>query len=210
MKKWFILVFYIVIFIFGFNHREMIVSWINETNTDAGYFLTMLLLSAFIATIPIFPFTLFGGIIGVKYGIFFGLLINWFGMLSAAIIYYIFSRYLLADYFRKRINRFNKIEKLQSFMNNHLFLAILLLRLLPIIPPFVIHIYSGVSQIPYYTYLFATALGLIPPMFMLAYGGLHILTNFSQVLVLLTLYALTVLMIFFFYKVRTKKQGTVY
>lgn len=206
MKKWLIAVFYLFLFIWGFTEREKIILWVNESHTGVMHLFIILLLSILIATIPIIPFILFGGLVGAKYGIILGLVINWLGMFMAAIIYYVLARYLLAGYFHNQMQKYNKINRLQSFMNNHLFLSIVLLRLIPIIPPFIIHIYSGVKPIPYYIYVQATALGLIPPMFLLAYGGRQLLTDLPQLLIVLTLYGITVLSVYLLYRVRMKNR----
>lgn len=206
MKKWWIFAFYLLLLIGGVTEREKIILWLNESNTGIVYILIMSLLSALVATVPIIPFTLFATIIGVKYGFILGLLINWVGMFIAATIYYLIARYFLAGYFYKQIRKYKKLDKLHSFIDNHLFLSIVILRLIPVIPPFIIHIYSGLKPIPYSTYVLATAIGIIPPMFMQAYGGTQLLTNLPHFFLVLTLYALTVLIIYLLYRVRTKNR----
>lgn len=206
MKKWMIVVFYLFLFIWGITKKEQIILWVNETNTGFSYLCLMLLFSALIATVPIIPFTIFGGMIGVKYGIFLGLMINWFGMFLAATIYYIFARYFLFGYFQSKIQKYKKLHKVHVFIDNHVFLSIVLLRLIPVIPPFIIHIYSGLKPIPLNTYALATALGLIPPMFILAYGGTQLFKNLLQFFIILSLYVLTVLMTYLLYRIRIKSS----
>lgn len=202
MKKWMIPIIYAVFLIWGLLNRDIIIFWFKTS--DPSYFFMDILLSAFIATFPFIPFTLFGGLVGLKYGLFIGLLLNWFGMFTAALLYYILSRYFLIDYFNRKIKHDKRLGKLQIYINQNAFLAILILRLIPIIPPFVVHIYSGVSRIGYCTYMAATALGLIPPMFILAYSGNQLLTNLPHFVVALFLYGLLVISILFAYKVGNK------
>ncbi|MCP3739616.1 TVP38/TMEM64 family protein [Rossellomorea sp. BNER] len=198
MKKWFLIFFYLLLTIVGFHNKDLLIHWINDSSTS--YLPLMLVLSIFFATIPIIPFTLFAGIMGTKYGILLGFIINWFGGVSAAIIYYLLARYLFADHFKKYTLRFKRINRFNVLMKNHAFLAVLIGRLLSIIPPTAINIYSAMNTIPFLKYLLATSIGQIPLMFMLAFGGNQIVSNPRTFITGVCLYGLFLTVIFFIYR----------
>jgi uncharacterized membrane protein YdjX (TVP38/TMEM64 family) len=204
MKKWFILIFYVILFLWGITNRDLFLTWIQENNHS--YLFVFLFLSTLFATIPIIPFTLFGGLVGVKYGVTVGLMINWFGAFSASLLYYFFARFLLSENTSEKFTKYKKLEKFHSLIEGDTFMAILLFRLIPIIPPFIVHIYSGVSRIRLQTYLVATGIGLVPSMFILAFGGDQLFTNFPQFLLGLSLYLIFVLGIYLAYRLWIKSK----
>ncbi|MBM7587139.1 putative membrane protein YdjX (TVP38/TMEM64 family) [Bacillus pakistanensis] len=204
MKKSFLIFFYILLMIIGFYNKDLLIHWINDNN--ASYLPLMLALSILFATIPIIPFTLFAGIMGTKYGIILGFVINWFGGVSAAIFYYLLARYLFADYFKKHTPRFKKINKFNESMKDHAFLAVLIGRLISIIPPTAIHIYSAMNHIPFLKYLLATSVGQIPIMFMLAFGGNQIFAHPLIFIAGIGLYSLFLLGVFFIYRYYFKNK----
>lgn len=206
MKKWLVFIIYLLIFLWGMANRDIIFSWLQDGSRS--YIILFLVLSALFATIPIVPFTLFGGLVGLKYGVTIGLVINWFGAFTAAVIYYLCARYLFGESASKKFSNYKRIKKFHSLIEKYTFISILLFRLVPIIPPFVVHIYSGIRKISVSTYLVATGVGLIPSMFILALGGDQLFKDFSLFLMTLFLYVLFVFTIYIAYRfwIRSKVE----
>lgn len=205
MRKWWILIGYIIILIIGLLNKDFILSWIQKS--EPANLPIMFFLSAFIASIPIIPFTLFAGLMGAKYGVMVGSLINWFGGVSAGVIYFILSRYFLRDFFSNYLKRLNGIQRFQTMLEKNAFMAILIGRMIAIPPP-VINIYSGVSNIPFGTYLMATAIGKLPPMIIIAYSGDQIfssLLNFSLGIIFYLIFLLFILLIYRVWFIRRSK-----
>lgn len=150
MKKWLILVIYLIVITIRFFNREFFMNWIE--NSYPSYLPLMFLLSTFFATVPVVPFALFAGIVGAKYGVLIGLLINWLGGLSVYVIYFLLARYMFADFLKKYIKQYKGINKFNSMIEKNAFFSIFFTRLVPIIPPPVINIYSGFAKISFLTY----------------------------------------------------------
>ncbi|MDZ5473773.1 VTT domain-containing protein [Bacillus sp. 31A1R] len=175
MKTWFVLFFYFVLLMVGFYYRDPLLVWIQTS--DNTQLPLMFFLSVLFSTLPIVPFTLFGGLMGVKYGLALGVTINWFGNVTAAAIYYVMARYAFSNYFEKKMNKFKKMGEFNEFLRERAFIAIIVGRLIPVIPPLVVNVYSALNSIPFFTFILATFIGSIPPMFMLAFGGNQLLEN---------------------------------
>ncbi len=88
-----------------------------------------------------------------------------FGAASAFLLSrYIFGSWIQTKY-EGKLKRFNSAMK--KYGNNYL----LALRLLPLIPFFLINILAGISRIPLRTFLWTTSLGIIPGSFVYIYSG---------------------------------------
>lgn len=176
MKKWLILFVIYVIVIYGaYQHRESILSWIDQSEMSQLYI--MFPLSALISIFPVIPFFIFAGVMGAKYGLLWGALINWFGSVFAAMAFFTLARYSFGEYSRKSIRRFKKLDQFTKMVEKNTFVAVLFARTLNIIPPPVINIYSGISKMPVSSYFTATAIGQIPGMLVYAFLGVHIFTS---------------------------------
>ncbi|CAM3822903.1 TVP38/TMEM64 family protein [Cytobacillus oceanisediminis] len=198
MRKWWIVIAYINILIIGLTKKDYILNWLQ--NSDSSWLPVMFFFSVLIASIPFLPFTLFAGLMGVKFGAIIGLLINWFGILSASLIYFFLSRYYFRDYFTAFLIRYKGIKKFQSLFEKNAFIAILFGRMIAIIPPQVINIYCGASEIRFRYFFMATAIGMLPPMFLLAYSGEQIFSSGHNLLLGVISYLFFLVCLILFYK----------
>jgi uncharacterized membrane protein YdjX (TVP38/TMEM64 family) len=199
MRKWWILIGYMFLLIIVLIYKDFLLSWIEKG--DHANLPIMFLLSTLIASIPIIPFTLFAGLMGAKYGVMMGLVINWFGGVSAAVIYFLLARYFFGDFFKNYIKRYKGVQKFQILIEKNTFISILIGRMVPIIPPPVMNIYSGICKISFWTYFFATALGKVPPMFFIAYSGDQIFSSPHHLFIGIMVYLVFLLSILIIYKV---------
>ncbi|MEH7389501.1 TVP38/TMEM64 family protein [Bacillus sp. JJ1474] len=198
MKKWWVLSFYLVILIIGLFNKDLIFAWIQKS--DPSDLPLMFFLSVLTAAIPFIPFTLFAGLMGAKYGVLIGTLINWTGGFLAAILYFFLARIFFRNHFSHYLKRINRIQRFQHMLEKNAFIAILLVRLSAILPPPVVNIYTGVSNISFGTYFTATAFGLMPPMFMVAFSGKQIFSSILFLSIGLCIYVLFLLCIFLVYR----------
>jgi uncharacterized membrane protein YdjX (TVP38/TMEM64 family) len=205
MRKWVILLCYAVILIFGLINKDLIISWIQ--NGETGNLPIMFILSLLLATIPIIPFTLFSGLMGAKYGVMLGSVINWFGGVSAAVIYFILSRYFLRNYFWHYMKNVKGIEKFQKTIEKNSFITILYSRMIPIIPPLVVNIYSGISNISLGIFLAATSIGKIPPVFMVAFIGEQMFSSIYNLSIGIFIYVIFLFSVHRIYKVWLNRKS---
>lgn len=143
-----------------------------KTFVTENYIISIILF--FISTIilvntPI-PFAAIIKIIGgFLFGITFGFIINIISTLIGAILGFLVSRYLLKDYFEKKY--YKRLKSIEDEIETNGFTLFLSLRIILIIPFFLINIIGGISRISLKRYSFATFIGLIPSSFIYAYSG---------------------------------------
>lgn len=199
MKKWWVVIAYIIILVIGLINKDSIFNWIQRS--EPNDLPTMFFLSILFSVIPLIPFTLFAGIMGAKYGMLIGSLINWFGGVSAAIIYFLFSRIYFSNFFMNYTKRFRGVQRFQMMLEKNSFIAILFVRMVPIIPPFIVNSYSGVINISFRTFITATVIGQVPPMFIIAYCGDQIFSSILHLSIGIFVYLLFLLFILLIYKI---------
>lgn len=196
-KGLFFVIIYGVILLTVFSYRDFLLNWLN--NSDYSQIPFMFFLSVLLSVVPIFPFSVFAGMMGAKYGIWFGSMINWFGSVGAAILFFVLARYFFINEFKQYVSRFKSTKTMNGILNRNTFSTVLLARIIYIIPPPVINIYSGLSTMSFKTYFFATAIGQVPAMIVYAYLGNQLFTSvqtFIQVLALYIGFILIVLLIY--------------
>jgi uncharacterized membrane protein YdjX (TVP38/TMEM64 family) len=115
--------------------------------------------------------------------------------LGATISFFVF-RYLLRDYVQKkygeRLKRFNKEFRTRGAS------YLLFLQLLPITPFGVIAVISGLSTLPWWTFVWTTAVGIAPGSFIYAFAGRQLMTieKMSDILSWPVIVALSLLALF--------------
>ncbi|KON88519.1 hypothetical protein AF332_17995 [Sporosarcina globispora] len=198
MRRWWIVIAYVILMIIGITYKDYLLEWLRTS--DTSWLPAMFLFSVLISSIPFLPFTLFAGLMGVKFGALVGLLINWFGILFTSLIYFFLSRYYFRDYFTSYLGKYKGINKFQDQFEKNALMAILFGRMMVIIPHQVFNIYCGIADIPFRHFFIATAIGVLPPMFMLAYSGEQLFLSIHKLLLGLICYLLFLLCFFLCYK----------
>lgn len=150
-----------------FENRDNLI----ETVQDHLFLSALVFIGVYIAAVSLsIPGATLLTILG---GFFFGPIIGTLfvnlGATIGAFIIFLAARYFLGDAIQKKykdkLARFNK--EIEENGRNYM----LTLRLIPIFPFFLINLLSGFTTIPAVTFLWTTALGIIPGSFVYAYIG---------------------------------------
>jgi len=199
MKKGLIgLTLYGVILIIAYINKEAIIGWLQ--NSDLSQLPIMYFLAILFGVIPIIPFSVFAGLMGAKYGVWIGASINWIGTIGAAAIFFLLARSFFVKQFQTYVTKYKGIKKFDSIISENAFLAVLFCRVIPIVPPPVVNIYSGISSMPFKVYFAATALGKIPGMFVYAYLGNHLFDSTKALIIGISVYIGFMLLIIIVYR----------
>jgi len=116
--------------------------------------------------LPSFVLLLAGGFL---FGPFWGAIVGLVGEMISASLSFGLARYFGHHFVETHENAF--FQKLDLALSKRGFFTILILRVIPIVPFDPVNIGAGLSRISFLDYFWATAIGLIPPLFLYALLG---------------------------------------
>jgi uncharacterized membrane protein YdjX (TVP38/TMEM64 family) len=139
---------------------------------DANYLLAMLI---FVLTYTIsVAFSIPGATIltltgGLLFGTIFGALFVNVGATAGSIGVFLFARYLLGaklqEKYSEKLAKFNKEIEVNGYS------YLLTLRFIPLFPFWMVNLFAGLTKIPLRTYVWTTALGILPGSLVYTYTG---------------------------------------
>lgn len=106
---------------------------------------------------------------GYFFGLYLGIFYNITATILACIVGFAISRFFFKDAFEARY--YQKLESIENDIERNGFYYFLLLRLVMVMPYFVINVLAGISRISFKDYLFSSCLGVIPASVIYANGG---------------------------------------
>ena len=123
-------------------------------------FLCILLDAAF--TVFSLPTTLVGILIALLFGVGWGLVICLAGLGLGMAAAFLTSRYLLHDWIERRLGDTRLYRRIEDHMRRDGWRLVLFSRLLPINPFSILNYAYGLTRIPFWIYLLASLVGVIP------------------------------------------------
>lgn len=199
MKKWILLSLNICLISFLIVKHDLLYMWL--ASLDGMYFPVTFIIVTILAMFPIIPFGVVSGIIGAKYGLLCGGIINLTASTLAAIILYISATNVLHLWGTKLVSKFRFLENLQLMISKNVFWTVLLVRIIPIFPAFIFNIYAGIFRLRLSTFMVATLLGKLPTIFVFTYVGNEIMFNTKNVVIVLLIYGIFLFLIFLIYRI---------
>lgn len=129
--------------------------------------------------LPVIPFLVLVAANVLVFGLVGGFLINWISAVTASILMFYLARTTGRDWAQQKVDHYPKLMKINDFLKQNGFTSILTLRIFPVIPPVALNLASGLSQVEAQAYIFATALGKMPAIFLQSMIG-NDLVHFSE------------------------------
>ncbi|MCY7858960.1 TVP38/TMEM64 family protein [Bacillus sonorensis] len=174
IKKGLSFVAVIVMIMAGFSQKE---AWL-ELIKLGGMLSVMLsiLLVAACVFFPVVPFAIIAGLNGAVFGIASGVLITLSGSMLGTMLLFFLARYGFRDWARKKTSKYPKISEYEAYFHQNAFTAVLLGRLIPVIPSVVMNTVCGLSTIKWAVFFTASTLGKIPNVLVISIAG----ANFSE------------------------------
>jgi len=160
------------------NHRDYLLRMVNT-----HYFATIS-----IFCITYITFTAFAlpeaGLFSILGGFLFGSLLGSTIVIVCAtiggILTFLATRYFLGDFIQKKYSV--RLHAFNSMINKHGTLYILFIRLITIVPFFIVNLLAGITKLPLSTFIWTTALGIIPGTYAYALIGEQFKTIGSECL----------------------------
>ncbi|RXT04385.1 TVP38/TMEM64 family protein [Ammoniphilus sp. CFH 90114] len=175
MKKLLTITLFALIIFLSYSQKSLLLYWI-----EAGGSLSLLVSILFVAALvffPVVPFIVVAGIIGSVFGVAAGTAICLAGSLLGTLIMFTMSRFGFQDWIQATLDKYPKAKEYESLFERNAFLSILLVRVVPVIPPPVVNILCGVSNVSWIVFTAATFLGKLPSIFLFNLAGSQFETN---------------------------------
>ncbi|WP_334071732.1 MULTISPECIES: TVP38/TMEM64 family protein [Paenibacillus] len=167
MKKWIALAVYAAAFVLAFAYRHELAGWLT-----AGPPLWLLfVLSALFAVFPVMPYRLVIAAAGFAAGAFWGGFVTLIGSTLAGAVYYWGAAYGWGNAARGWSDRFKPLERITAAIDRRPFIAIVVCKLIPILPQTAVNMYAGAYGIRFRVYLAASVVGKLPGVFFYAFLG---------------------------------------
>ncbi|EFM10490.1 hypothetical protein PaecuDRAFT_2926 [Paenibacillus curdlanolyticus YK9] len=186
MKVWRVLIAYALLAIILYYYRHDLSAWME--NGEAPLWLLFLVATA-LAFVPILPYKIVIGALGIMYGPWMGALLSWLAAnLASVLLFMLVQRYFYRQG-RAYLKRYRQTERFSTLLERRPFLIILVARLIPVFPSVLVNIVPAVLSIRLSTFAIASALGKIPAMLTFAFLGHELMSDPQSAVVLLSIYA---------------------
>lgn len=106
---------------------------------------------------------------GLLFGVFVGLIYVNIGATIGATINFLLARYVIGDSIQNKYGE--SLEKFNKEINKNCKNYLLTLRLIPVFPFFLINVLAGVASVKLRTFIWTTAVGIIPGSIFYVYAG---------------------------------------
>ncbi|MDQ0088270.1 putative membrane protein YdjX (TVP38/TMEM64 family) [Paenibacillus anaericanus] len=196
MKRWIAIAIYFITFTLAFTYKEDLAALINDQPSIWSLFA----LSILFALVPIMPYRIVIAAAGYITGTWTGGMITLIGSTIAGALFYWGSAYGFREPALRWIGSLKTLERVTQFINKRPFAAIIVCRLIPVLPQTAVNIYAGVAGIPFMTYLLASIIGKFPSIFLYAYLGNSILSEPITALGVTAVYLLFLAIVLWIYK----------
>ncbi|MEC1435719.1 TVP38/TMEM64 family protein [Bacillus spizizenii] len=175
LKKILGIIVMITIIAVGFFQKE---AWLDAIKAGGLFsvLFSMLLIAADVF-FPIVPFALVAALNGAVFGMVNGIWITLTGSMLGTMMLFFFARYSFRDWARKKVQAYPAIQSYEASFHKNAFAAVLLGRLIPVIPSLVMNVICGLSQVRWHVFFFASFIGKIPNIIVVTIAGAHFTSN---------------------------------
>jgi uncharacterized membrane protein YdjX (TVP38/TMEM64 family) len=143
---------------------------------------------------------------GLVFGPFWGSLLSWSTMLAASSVCFLLSR-LLGRKFTQRIAG-TSLEEAERFFRKYGMYAVLIARVMPLVPFDAISFGAGLVGVPYTKFITATGIGIIPSILVYSYVGSVAAAAYWWILITLLSFSFIALVIGSRFFLRKATQAT--
>ena len=134
-------------------------------------------LLALLAFVPATPIPLVAGIIGTSYPFPVALCISLGGTVLGSILMFFLCRTAFQKIALKQVQRWQRLDGFFKLLERNDFVAVLIGRLVPIMPSAAINAIAGVANVRFHAFLLATTLGKLPTIMAFTLAGSQFAEN---------------------------------
>jgi uncharacterized membrane protein YdjX (TVP38/TMEM64 family) len=148
-------------------HKHYLTNFVSQHYFQAVLIYLLVFITAIILFIPIT--VILNLMAGFLFGIFWGTLYVNIGTVAGSTVVFLVFRYLFGDFIRKRYA--DKLKDFDEHIKKYGYSYLLSLQLFPATPVFLINIFSGLTKISLWTFVWTTSLGVLPGSFVYVFAG---------------------------------------
>ncbi|MER2106870.1 MAG: TVP38/TMEM64 family protein [Solibacillus sp.] len=167
--------------------------WLNTDSPYAG--VASFFVMAALAFVPAMPIPVIAGIIGANFPFWLALLINVGGTVTGCVGMFFVCRYYLQRWSRKQMLRYKASTGFLALLDRNPFLAVLIARLIPIMPSAAVNAIAGITTMPLTIFYVATVLGKLPGMVTFTVAGGQLEDSAVSSILLVSIYLLFVVLV---------------
>ena len=165
LNKWVVLLFFIsliVVFQIKFEIIQNIPSIIEKTASSGPVGYLGFILIYIVSTVMMLPGSPLTFAAGALFGFWKGLILVSLSSTLGATCAFMVSRYLIRKSIEKRVLKNKKFQSIDNEINEQGWKIVILARLSPIIPFFLLNYALGITKIRFIHFIFASWIGMIP------------------------------------------------
>jgi len=148
-------------------HREFLLHWSHHHPITAGLIFVLIYIASVAISMPVAVFL--NVISGYLFGLFWGTVCAVLGAGIGAILLFLAVNTALGDWLERRASGW--VKTLEQGFQRNAFNYLLALRLIPIVPFWVINIVAALVNVRLETFIMATFMGIIPETFLYVWMG---------------------------------------
>ena len=153
------------------------------------------LIMAFVSMIPFAPIPVVAAFIANSHDFLPGLLINMLGTITGSLFLFLLSKTWLRRVALTYVSQQQNLTKYIKLIQTNGFLAVLLGRLIPIVPSAGINLIAGISNVGLVAFVCATILGKLPTILAFSLAGHQIAAGNWEVVLMIALYVIALLLL---------------
>lgn len=171
-------------FFLDFIHTDRPFAWLYQ-------FLIMMLVSM----VPFAPIPVIAAFIASSHSFWDGFIINMLGTLTGSVLLFLLSKSLLRNMAVKYLAKQQALTKYMQLIQTNGFLAVLLGRIIPILPSAGINLIAGISNVRFIAFLSATFLGKLPTILAFSLAGHQMAAGNWDIVLIIALYLFALLLL---------------
>ncbi|CCQ72114.1 TVP38/TMEM64 family protein [Magnetospira sp. QH-2] len=149
------------------DNRTALMEWKNNNMVFASAALVVIYAVVVALSLPVAA--LITPVAGFLFGLMEGALYSLVGATIGAVAVFFAARYALADFFHARAGK--ALHRMEDGFKENALSYMLVLRLVPLFPFFLVNLVPGLLGVPFRAYLIGTVIGMIPGAFVYASVG---------------------------------------
>ena len=150
---------------------------------------------ALVSMVPFAPIPVLAAFIASHYDFATGLVINMLGTTTGSVLLFLLSKRLLRRVALKYLTKRQHLTKYIELVQTNGFLAVLLGRIIPILPSAGINLIAGISNVSLVAFIAATVLGKLPTILAFSLAGHQMAAGNWDTVFIIALYLLALFLL---------------